>query len=285
MPARGLPRRLRSGAAFAAAGLLLLVAGVLARAFGADAAWMLGVHATAPTAFSVIAWSCLTVAGLGWSVLILMLATDRRTGLLASLVLPTFVLGGLLTHVPKHFLAEPRPAATSIAPHLHVIGRAFTGAVSMPSGHALAAGATAVLLCSVLARGLLARMLIVLVAVLIAVSRVVVGAHWPSDVLVGFGLGLLSGGMVVAAAAALRSGDWHAGLAARLRSRAGQRVLALVELGAAAGLLRENTGYPAGTPMVWLLVALAVASAVLRVRATLQPAGPALVQDTPAGQS
>jgi membrane-associated phospholipid phosphatase len=283
-PARGLPKFLPGAVAFAGAGVLVLLAGVLANAFGADAAWMLGVHASAPTALGVIAWSCLTVAGLGWSVLILLLAADRRVGLLAALVVPTFILGGLLTHVPKNLLAAPRPAATSIAPHLHVIGRAFTGAVSMPSGHALAAGAAAALLCIVLARRPLARALILLAAALVAISRVVVGAHWPSDVLVGFGLGLLAGGLVAAAAASLRSGAWHAGLAMRLRSKAGQRVVAIVEVGAAAGLLKENTGYPAGTPMVWLLVALALASAVLRWRATLQPAGPALVQDTPAGQ-
>lgn len=282
--ARRLPDLLPSGFAFAGAGLLLLLAGVLVHALGADAAWMLRVHAAAPSAFGVIAWSCLTVAGLGWSVLILLLAVDRRPGRLASLVLPAFLLGGLLTQVPKHLLALPRPAGTAIAPQLHVIGHAFTGAVSMPSGHALAAGATAALLCAVVARGLLLRALILLAAALIACSRVVVGAHWPSDVLVGSGLGLLAGGIVAIAAALLRSGALHAWLAGCLRSTAGQRALALVELGAAAGLLHENTGYPAGTPMVWLLVAVAVASAVLRLRATLQPTGPAPVRDTPAGQ-
>src|SRR3954468_6582188 len=218
--ARRLPDFLPSASAFALAGLLLLVAGVLAHALGADSAWMLGVHAAAPSAFGVIAWSCLTVAGLGWSVLIVLLAADRRPGLLASLVVPTFILGGLLTHLPKRLLALPRPAATSIAPQLHVIGQSLTGAVSMPSGHALAAGATAALLCIVLARGLLPRALILLAAALLSGSRVVVGSHWPSDVMVGFGLGLLAGGIVAAAAALLRSGAWHAWLAARLRSTA-----------------------------------------------------------------
>ncbi|MBK6007792.1 phosphatase PAP2 family protein [Ramlibacter ginsenosidimutans] len=272
----------RAGAWFLAA-FVLVLAGSGVHAFGLDRTWMMAVHAHAAGAVAATFWSCLTVAGLGWSALVILLAADRRSGALAATIVPSLVIGGLLAHVPKHLIAEPRPAATDIAPQLHVIGHAFTGAVSMPSGHALAAGAGAALLCTLAARTPVARVLIVVVAVLIAVSRVVVGAHWPGDVLVGAGLGLLAAAIVLALAAGRRTGAWYRWLAPRLRTCAGQRWIAAVELGVAAGLLSENTGYPAGVPMVWLLVAVAVISAGLRLVASRHAGEPVEAQDARAG--
>lgn len=262
-------------------GVLLVLAGVVVHASGADPAWMLAVHTAAPTPAEVVAWSCVTVLGLGWAALILMMAADRGAGMLAALVPLAFALGGLLTHLPKLLLAHPRPAATGFATHLHVIGHAFIGPVSMPSGHALTVAAAAALLCAAapFARSMLLRAVILLAAAIVAWSRVAVGAHWPSDVLVGAGLGLLAVAIVLLLAG---MGRWHAWLAGRIRTPAGQRWTAILELAFAAGLLHERTGYPAAQPMVLLLACLAVVSAAVRWQAIRHARAAAKAREWPA---
>ena len=263
------PRLLPAGrypAVLALGGLLVLL-GLVLRASGLDPVWMLWAHRHAPSPAEAVAWSCLTIAGMGWSALILVLATDRGQGRLTAWLLPTFVLGSLLTHVPKWLVPTPRPAATSLLQHLHVIGDALRGPVSMPSGHALTAAAAAVLLCAGIASGRrVLGALIVVGAVLVGISRVAVGAHWPSDVLTGTGLGLVAPGLVFAAACRPRTARALERLAAAVRRTNGQRCVALVELASAAGLVFERTGYPAGRAMVGLLAGTAVASAVWRWR-------------------
>lgn len=251
-----------------AGGLLLVTIGVLVHLFDADTAWMLMVHANAPSALAVSFWSCVTVLGLGWCALICVLAADRVAGRLTALLVPAFLLGGVLTHGAKWLLAVPRPAGSDLLPQLHVIGSAFRGPVSMPSGHALTAAAMAALLCIALPEGRrrVPVILLLLVAACIAWSRVVVGAHWPSDVFAGAGVGLLAVALCLAGTRMATFRRPFERLASQVRSPSGQRWVAVAELGAAAGLLAERTGYPAGTPMVLGVVFLACASAFLRCR-------------------
>ncbi len=67
---------------------------------------------------------------------------------------------------------------------------------SFPSGHAATSFAGAVILAYLLPRALPALLLL---ATLVAVSRVYVGVHYPLDILAGAALGALVAGIVMAA--------------------------------------------------------------------------------------
>jgi hypothetical protein len=79
---------------------------------------------------------------------------------------------------------------------IHFIGNPVINHHSMPSGHALAALCMGTLwVCLIRAHGYPRWMawLAWAIALGIAASRIAVGAHWPADVLVGGGLGLMVG--------------------------------------------------------------------------------------------
>ena len=270
MPPRELVRPgARATVALAVVGALLVAGGVILLLLHLDTPWLLALHRTAPGTLQVYLWSCLTLVGMGWCALILVLATDRGEGGVTALLACTFLIGTVLTHVPKSLLRLPRPAGTALVSQMHVIGEPFRGLVTMPSGHALTASATAVLLWIGLGprRSPAIALLLAGVAVLVGLSRVVVGAHWPSDVLVGAGLGLWAVVLALSLESAAR--PRFEAFARKLASPTGQLGIALVEIVAAVGLASERTGYPAGQPMVALLAMVAAASAACRVHDVL----------------
>jgi membrane-associated phospholipid phosphatase len=200
------------------------------------------------------ALSCITVLGHGLSAAMLLAPTLLRApGLLAAGLLATPV-AMLFSRLPKSLIDSPRPAAVLDPASIHIDGMPLAGHNSFPSGHAI----TAFLVVGVLLAGDGARrprpaagIAIVLAGIAVAWSRIAVGAHWPSDVLAGAGLGLLAG---VAGAQAERR--W------RIASRPAARpVLALIVLACALALPRLDLGYPLAQPLQWALAALGAASA------------------------
>jgi undecaprenyl-diphosphatase len=115
----------------------------------------------------------------------LLLAGLRRT---AVSVLAACLSGALLSSLLKHFFARPRP---DLVPH-----GAYVMTASFPSGHALLSALVYLTLAALVARQLQRRRLrlhVICVAVvltlLVGISRVYLGVHWPSDVLAGWAIG------------------------------------------------------------------------------------------------
>jgi membrane-associated phospholipid phosphatase len=118
--------------------------------------------------------------------------TWRRLGAraipIASYVLISVAVSGLISNIVKRAIGRPRPelfgdhGLFTLNPFMH-----DSNYESFPSGHATTDGAfwTALaLLCPPL------RWPLLLIGLYLAFTRVFVGAHYPSDVLVGFGWGM-----------------------------------------------------------------------------------------------
>ena len=202
-------------------------------------------------------WACITVTGLGWAVLILVSALNR-SDLGTRIVLTGFVMGSIVTHSIKPWLSLPRPGAVLPVDVLHFIGNPVINYHSMPSGHTVAAlcmGSLWVCLIRSHAYPRWAEWLAWSIATSIAASRIAVGAHWPADVLVGSGLGLMVGWLA-----------WRFPFAwPRAKPRAFPWLPVLVEGLGAWAAFSLNEGMPLALYWQYLLGATAVSSIVWRI--------------------
>jgi membrane-associated phospholipid phosphatase len=200
--------------------------------------------------------SCVTILGHGLSAVMLLAPTLTRSAGYVLAGLYASPLGLLLSRVPKALIDSPRPAAALDPASIHITGIHLAGHNSFPSGHAI----TAFLVVAVLLTGdgvtrprLPSAIAIVLMGLAVALSRVAVGAHWPSDALAGAGLGLLAG-----LAGAQAQQRW------RIASTPAVRVsLALLVLVCAAILTRLDLGYPLARPLQLALAMLGGAMALI----------------------
>jgi undecaprenyl-diphosphatase len=129
-------------------------------------------------------YAILTIITLAtWAYLLM----TRRQG--AALLLLAAVVGGMLISTGlKMGFERPRP---DLVPHA---ARVYTA--SFPSGHAMLSAITYLTLGALLARVEKSRRasafimgLAILMTLLVGVSRVYLGVHWPSDVLAGWSVG------------------------------------------------------------------------------------------------
>lgn len=164
-----------------------------------DEAWLLALRATGdPTDPIGPRWFELAVADItslgGYAVLTLLvvavaaylLAIGKRPA--AVLVVGAVVSGTVLSETLKLGFARPRP---DLVAHL-----AEVQSGSFPSGHAMLSAITYLTLGALLARFHKQRAvkgvflaLAVIVTLMVGVSRVYLGVHWPTDVLAGWSLG------------------------------------------------------------------------------------------------
>lgn len=154
-------------------------------------------------------WENITELGSGYVLLPIagVVALMVKRGAMVALIwtiLPT----ALLSRLTKDFFDITRPAGILEEDRIIVIGEALTSATSTPSGHTMSIFAclTAIVFtaCSspVRARSWTIILLAFLIAIIVGVSRSVVGAHWPMDVALGSSLGYFSGmiGLAIARA-------------------------------------------------------------------------------------
>lgn len=134
-------------------------------------------------------WLFATLAGDTAVVLALLGALHGRYPLALRALPASLLLVSVLVHVPKPWFSAPRPLAVLGLGAVNVLGPPLL-TQSFPSGHSATAFAAAALVTFAGAsRGSAAVALVA--ATFVAVSRCVVGAHWPVDVAMGAALGWL----------------------------------------------------------------------------------------------
>ena len=180
-------------------------------------------------------WEWLTVLGDARLAIALSLFFSLRHPRLFWALILAALVATAFTHGLKPWVSAGRPPAVLPLDSFHLIGPALRKS-SFPSGHTVTAAVLlGVGLCFV--KGVSARLLLVALAVMVGVSRVAVGVHWPVDVAAG-----LTGGWLSAWLGLGLSQRWQ-GAADNLGVHL---VCALLAAGAALMLILTDGGY-AGT--------------------------------------
>jgi membrane-associated phospholipid phosphatase len=227
---------------------LALVAGILVT--DTNRAWFLWLNHAGQRVGDLV-WFHLTMLGDGAVALALVLPWIRRAPHLFWAALLAAVVAGLWTQVTKEFVDVPRPLSVFASDAFHQAGPAYRR-VSFPSGHAAAAFALA----GIWVMGLRGRRpwrgLLLVPASLVGLSRIMVGVHWPLDVLWGM-LGGWLGAWCGLALQARWHGPWHTA------GRAGMLAGAVLMAVAASLVVSRHIGIPAVLPAQRLLAAACLA--------------------------
>jgi membrane-associated phospholipid phosphatase len=237
---------------------LLVLVGLVVFNSPWNQAWLLLVHAseTGPAAL----WSFLTQFGEGGAAFLLLIVAAQFAPLTSAVVLKSFLLGSLLSPLLKNWAGVPRPLGALEPSLLKPIGTPAAGSNAMPSGHAMTIAAT-IALAMYMTRHFKHRrplwVALVVLGVLIALSRVVVGAHWPADILVGSGLGIM---VALLAVTWEQRSPWSP----RLQTKPFQLVLLLVELGLVLYLFKAKTDTEAARLAFDLIATVGIAGAMNR---------------------
>jgi membrane-associated phospholipid phosphatase len=180
-----------------------------------------------------VLWSHLTTLGDTSLALMFILPLFGRRPTLAWQFFLAAIFATLWSHGMKIFFATLRPPAVLPEGSYHLIGPMFEHN-SFPSGHTTTIFVLAGLICLQRWDNRL-KLVVLVLAVLVGVSRIACGVHWPVDVLGG-----MFGGWLSAVAAVWLSQRWHAGVNIWF-----QRVLALlITLSAIWSIFYYNNGLP-----------------------------------------
>jgi membrane-associated phospholipid phosphatase len=134
-------------------------------------------------------WANITLLGEGLLAVALIAPIARWRRDIAWTLLLTALLATAVVHGVKELFEIPRPASVLPATDFNIIGPRLL-VVSFPSGHTTTITILATVLALQLNRACVYGLSVVVI-LLVGVSRVVVGAHWPIDILGGMLLGWL----------------------------------------------------------------------------------------------
>jgi undecaprenyl-diphosphatase len=153
-------------------------------------AWMSGLDWPVVTPLMKLA-SAVGRGALVFLVIALVLAVVRRRPAIAVATLAAVLVSQVAYNALKYTIDRPRPSVTYADVHPLI---ATPNSPAMPSGHAWEAFAAATVLAAAAPR---LRVPVFGLAALIAISRVYLGVHYPSDVVVGAAGGVLTGLLTV----------------------------------------------------------------------------------------
>ena len=137
-----------------------------------------------------VVWAALSLGGNAWGVLALTSPLLVWAPRLMWAWLCSVPIAVILVRMGKEWLWSPRPAGLIEHAQMRIVGEPMELA-SMPSGHTLTAFAVAGSIYFALDAEQRARgAWLWLLAALVGLSRVALGAHWPGDVVVGACLGV-----------------------------------------------------------------------------------------------
>ncbi len=207
-------------------------------------------------------WSNITLFGDTMVVFALLLPfVGRRPELIWSMLVSACIVT-MMVHLGKYFIDSPRPAAVLQHETLQLIGYVARSS-SFPSGHTAAAFVlTACMALYPLPATL--KWTALVVAVLVGLSRMVVGIHWPLDVLAGALTGWLGAG-----AGCYLASHWRVGL--RPAAQIVQAVLLVIL--ALLTMFSHDGGYVQGRLLLILLPALMLWLAVPGLKYLFSQAG------------
>lgn len=189
-------------------------------------------------------WAHTTLLGDTLLALTLLLPLSYRHPKLITAAIVAAVLAALWVHGLKNLFDLSRPAGVLTLDSFHIIGKTLRRG-SFPSGHTTTAMTLAALVW-IHIRTLPWRYIAIIVGLLAGLSRIVVGAHWPMDVLAGY-----IGGFLCAMAGTWLAARWRWG-----KTEKAQHVFTAILFACGIALLfHHKTGYP-GTDVFRYLVAI-----------------------------
>jgi membrane-associated phospholipid phosphatase len=153
------------------------------------------------------------------------------------------IVATLIVHDIKPAMNQVRPAGVYPEHLLHIIGHSLHSK-AFPSGHATTALVTAGVFALALRLPWQGVLLAAGLALIPALSRIIVGAHWPQDILAGALIGWLAAGLGMRLVRCFP-----------LNVRWGRPILAIILIGAALAVIPFDGGYPEGR---WIVIPLLI---------------------------